>query len=345
MVFELLGARSERGLYSATGLPGTWFSQLIGAPLINICWHQTALPHWCRRRDLDVLFLPAANRRVAFKLPCPSVGTVHDLSSLHVPGKYDRWRDFYIKRLLPPLIRRLTRVISPSESTKRDIIEYAEVPEDRVHVIPNGVDHELYRQQNRATARERVYTAFGIGVPYILYVSRLEHPGKNHIRLIDAFARMKARTGLPHRLVLVGSDWSRANEIHDAARRSDVSCDIVFLGFVPVAQLPDLYNAAELFVFPSLYEGFGMPILESMACGTPVACSNVSSMPEVGGDAAHYFNPMDRDDMARTMQTLLTDRHLHALAAEHGLVHSQRFHWQISASKTLEVLQRAAREA
>jgi glycosyltransferase involved in cell wall biosynthesis len=311
-------------------------------PIVNIAWHQVLLPRLCSRRDYDVLFLPAGNRRLPLSVPCPTVGTVHDFSSIHVEGKYDPGRVFYIKQVLPFLIRRLSHVITVSESSRKDIIEFAAVPEDRITMIPNAVDHGVYFPRDRGECGDRVAQRYGIRLPYILYLSRIEHPGKNHVRLIEAFELLKAREDIPHQLVLAGSDWTRAEAVHEAAAESRFSRDILFTGFVAGADIPLLYCGAELFVFPSLYEGFGMPILEAMACGTPMACSNLSSMPEVAGDAGVLFDPYQEEDIARAMGSLLTDRELRDTLVQRGIERSSQFTWAATAQKTVQVLEQTS---
>jgi len=344
---EVLTHESERAVFAGSGLPFAvrTVTDRVRQPLLNVAWHQVALPAWCARRGYDVLFLPAANRRVPFKVPCPTVGTVHDFSALHVEGKYDVARTAYITRVLPRLVRGLTRVVTVSESSKRDIVNHAGVREDRVHVIHSAADTGVFTPGDRARARRRVATAYGVDAPYVLYVARIEHPGKNHVRLIEAFERAKRSADLPHRLVLAGSDWSGASEVHRAATRSSVAQDIVFTGFVPAADLPDLYRGADLAVCPSLYEGFGMPVLEAMACGTAVACSNVSSLPEVAGDAARLFDPLDVDEMTRVLRAVLTGPATRAALETRGLARSRMFSWRASAAQTLDVLRMAAEEA
>lgn len=344
--FDVIVYEDEQSLFvppamhfTALCLSGRWRH-----PVLNIAWHQLALPRWCRKRGYDVLFLPAGNRRLPFSAPCPTVGTVHDFSSLHVEGKYDPARVLYITRVLPLFIRRLTRVLTVSESSKRDIVEYAGVPEDRVHVTPLAANRDLYYPRDRQSALARAVSKYGLRPPYILYISRIEHPGKNHVRLIRAFARLKESEALPHQLVLAGSDWMRADEVHGAAEMSGYADDIVFTGFVPTEDLPDLYCGADVFVFPSLYEGFGLPVLEAMCCGIPVACSNISSMPEVAGDAALLFDPYDEEAIEEALRELLTDPELRAYYAQRGLERSQRFTWSVTAARTLDVLRAAAEE-
>jgi len=345
MRFDVAGYDDERSLFLPDAAPMAWsrLSPRLRHPLASIAWHQGPLAAWCRRQAHDVLFLPAGNRRLPWSVPCPTVATVHDFSSLHVAGKYDAARLFYIKQVLPRFIRRVTRVLTVSESSKRDIVQYARVPEDRVTVTPLAVDHGLYRPGDRDEALEAA-ARYGVQRPYLLYVSRIEHPGKNHVRLIRAFARLKARGDLPHQLLLAGSDWNGAEQVHREAAAQQCADDIVFAGFVPNADLPALYRGAELFVFPSLYEGFGLPVLEAMACGVPVACSNTSSLPEVAGPAALQFDPSDEEALADALGRLIDDRDLRDRCVADGLQWSGRFTWEATARRTLEVI-RAAAEA
>ena len=327
------------------GISPLCFGEGIRRPVVNLLWHQISLPRWCRRGKYDVLFLPAGNRRLPVSVPCPTVGTVHDFSSIHVKGKYDPARMFYITRVLPVLIRRLTQVITVSESSKKDIVEYAGVPEERVHVTPLAADNSLYHPRDKEQAAARVASRYGLRPPYILYISRIEHPGKNHARLIRAFDRLKSTEDIPHQLVLAGSDWVRAEEVHRAAEECSCTSDIVFTGFAATEDIPDLYCGADLFVFPSLYEGFGLPVLEAMASAVPTACSNVSSIPEVAGDAALQFDPYDEEAIAEAIRTLLTNPELRADYGKRGLERSKQFTWSRTASRTLAVIRAAVAEA
>lgn len=314
------------------------YPESLKPPVRNILWHQTSLSSLCRREKVDVMFLPAANRRLALRLPIPVVGTVHDFSSIHVSAKYDPARMFYIRKVLPFMIRRLDHVLTVSESSRKDIIDFAGVPADRVTVTPLAADHTTYFPSDTQEARLYVAKKYGINAPYILYTSRLEHPGKNHVRLIESFGILKSRTKLPHQLVLPGSDWSGSEAVHEAARKSPFASEIHFPGFVPGADLPALYRGADVFVFPSLFEGFGLPILEAMACGTPTTCSNISSMPEVAGDAAPTFDPYSVDEIADAVELLLTDETWRAECKKKCIARALEFNWKRTAETTLAVL-------
>ena len=309
-------------------------------PFPNLVWNATRLRAFARRLALDLLFFPAANRRMPFAPGVPTVGTVHDLSSLHMTGKYPLSHEIYIKLLVPFLIRRLDRIISVSEATKKDIVGTARADLSRITVIPHGVDLAKFSPESTRAAAPAVAAKFGLKEPYFLYLSRIEHPGKNHVRLIRAFAEFKRRSGLPHVLVIAGKDWDRAEIVHREAESSPSRADIVFTGFVSNEDVAGLYGAATALVFPSLYEGFGMPLFEAMAAGVPVFCSDRSSLPEVGGEAARYFDPEDESSIADSLAAT-ADSGLLATMREAGLSRARSAGWDAAASATVAVLRSA----
>ena len=304
-------------------------------PVTSILWHLLLYPVVLKRHQCDCAYLPAGNRRLGLWYGVPSISTIHDLSQLHVDGKYDPLRMFYIRRVLPYLMQRLTRVVSVSESTRHDLVEHAGIRPERIRVAYNGADLASFAATARSTAREAVAAELGIDRPFILYTARLEHPGKNHVRLLEALALLKRRGRLSHRLVLAGSHWNGAEVIEASITELGLADDVVLTGFVENRLLPELYAAADVFVFPSLFEGFGIPLLEAMAAGTPVCAANISSIPEVVGDAALLFDPRNPADIAAQLDRLLHDATLRRELARRGQQQSQRFSWDDAASGVL----------
>ncbi len=307
----------------------------------NIRWHQFELPRRVRALGLDVLHVPSY-RRLLWSHPCPLVATIHDLAPFHVRGKYDWKRMFYGRVVVRRLARRQDEIIAISGNTARDIAHFFGIPGDEINVIYNGLDHQRFQPGDAAAARAEMATRHGLDRPFFLYVSRLEHPGKNHVRLIEAFNDFKAKTKSPWQLVLGGSDWHGSEAIHTAAQHSPCAEDIRFLGFVPDDALPTLYGAASAVVYPSLYEGFGFPPIEAMACGCPVMTTHRGALAEVVRDAAAIADPEDVQSMALQLERIATDESLRANLITAGLKNAARFQWQECARATNEVFHRAA---
>lgn len=311
-------------------------------PAQNIFWHQSVLPRLVRQMRLDVLHVPSY-RRLVWAHPCATVATIHDLAPFRLPKKYDWKRMLYGKRIVPFLARRQDRIIAISNTTASDIRAFFKVPERRLHVVYNGVNHERFYPADAAASKASVAEKHGIRGPFFLYVARLEHPGKNHARLIAAFEKFKKSTGSPAQLVLAGSDWHGAEIIHALIRQSPFSRDIVRLGFVQDQDLPAFYRAAEAFAFPSLVEGFGMPVLEAMACGCPVICSADGALGEVSANAALGLrDPRNVDELAEHLTAVATDAGLCARLRARGLSRAREFDWKTTAEATLEVYRQAA---
>ena len=272
-------------------------------PVKNILWHQFTLPKLAAELKLDVLHVPSY-RRLVRSAPCPTVGTIHDLAPFHVKGKYDLARMFYGRVVVKSLARAQKEIIAVSHCTARDIENFFGIPQTRLHVIHNGIDHDRFFPGDVDAARAWTTEKHQLTAPYFLYVSRLEHPGKNHVRLIEAFVEFKKATGSNWQLALGGGDWHGCEAIKSAAAASPFANDIRFLGFVPDADLPNLYRAARCMVYPSLFEGFGLPPIEAMACGTPVISSTRGALEEVVADAALVVDPEDVANIARALTSL-----------------------------------------
>lgn len=244
---------------------------------------------------------------------------------------------FYGRVVARWLARRQDNLIAVSQNTATDILTFFGVPTEKVSVIHNGLDHARFHPDATEAAKQFVFERYDLREPFFLYIARLEHPAKNHTRLIEAFNRFKAGAQSQWQLVFGGSDWHGAENIHTAIKRSPFSRDILNLGFVDSQALPTLYRAAEVFVYPSLFEGFGFPPLEAMACGCPVLCSTRGALGEIVGDAAATVDPEDVPALATQLATLASDPALRNRLRTAGLKRAQRFDWQRTAARTLDV--------
>lgn len=310
-------------------------------PVKNIFWHQTELPKLARQLGLSVLHVPSY-RRLLWPKSCALVATIHDLAPFHVSGKYDWRRMFYGRVIARRLARRQDHVIAISQNTADDLRKYFGLPPEKISVIHNGLDHARFFPAQSETARAEIRRKHNFQQPFFLYLARLEHPGKNHVRLIEAFNQFKADTHLPWQLVFGGADWHGAEVIHAAIAASPFASDIRCLGFVADSDLSDLYRAADVFVYPSLYEGFGMPPIEAMACGCPVISSECGSLKEVVGDAAALVDAHDVEAISHQLTAIAGDESLRAKLRSTGLDRAQFFNWQKTARQTLAVYRQAA---
>jgi glycosyltransferase involved in cell wall biosynthesis len=248
---------------------------------------------------------------------------------------------FYGRVIVKRLARRQDHIIAISQNTAHDIANFFGLGPERVTIIHNGLEHDRFSLGNAELARATVAERFGLSRPFFLYVARLEHPGKNHVRLISAFEMFKAATQSDWQLVLGGSDWHGAEAIHQAIKQSRFAADIRAIGFVDNQILPDLYRAASAFAYPSLYEGFGLPPLEAMACGCPVLCSTRGSLGEVIGDAAVVVDPDDVHSITKQLFVLATDNAARNRLRAAGLAQAQKFDWRKTAVETLKVYEAA----
>jgi len=339
--FELFGWDFDRYAYVETARNCEYVSRCrFNGRTANAIWHLLRYPEFAKARDYQVCFFPAAHRCIPQKSPCPSVGTVHDMAA-YWGTRRTRESLGLIRMILPDALRHLDRIIAVSNFVKQELMDKAHVKDIKIAVIPNGVDHSVFYPRPRNEESVILIQPFSFRRPYILYASRLDHPLKNHVKLIEAFGIFKARTRYPHRLVLAGGDSYQAERVKSAASASRYRHDIFFTGHFPSQNLPELYAGADFVVFPSMYEGFGLGILEAMASGVPVACARAASLPEVAEHAALYFDPKDAEDMADRMVNL-TNRDLARELRQKGLERAKAFSWDQCAQKTLALIQETA---
>jgi glycosyltransferase involved in cell wall biosynthesis len=259
------------------------------SPIVRIFWEQFIQPGALRpsRFDLHHALAFAGPRQISI----PWLVTVYDLSFMKFPQSFNSLNRTYLNYAVRDSLRRADRTIAISESTRRDLVSLFGVNPNKVRTIHCGVDVS-FKPAPDSTVETQLRARYSLPEKFILYIGTIE-PRKNIVRLLRAFARAKRDARLPHRLVLVGARGWRYAQVDRVIAEEGMGEAVIFTGYAPQEELPSWYRAADLFVYPSLYEGFGLPPLEAMACGTPVVTSNASSLPEVVGDAALMVNPED----------------------------------------------------
>lgn len=320
----------------------------LDRPLVRIGWEQGVLPRQLHTMQPDLVHglvnvLPLVS-------PIPSVVTVHDLSFLRVPQTVPQTRRIYLSRLCAASVRKAQQVLAVSRQTADDLMHFFETPAHKITVVYNGVDERF-----RANTRTDAPYAHGTADPqaerpemperFLLYVGTLE-PRKNLVRLIRAFGRWKARGGPDAdgcKLVLLGGRGWYFQQIFDCVSELQLENDVIFPGYVPDDALPGWYRAADAFVYPSLLEGFGIPVLEAMASGTPILCSDIPSLAEVVGDGAVRVSPYDEESLMAGMALLMGQPALRRELCERGLARAAHFSWQRAARETLEIYRQVLR--
>jgi glycosyltransferase involved in cell wall biosynthesis len=299
---------------------------------------QVRVPWALKRERVDLFHAPH------YVLPplvhCKSVVTIHDCIHLMFPQYLpNRLAHSYARMSIAMAAKRATRVLTVSQSSKRDILKFVDVPSDKIDVIYNAYDERFGiepREEDVVRVRER-YQLHG---EFVLYAGNVK-PHKNLARLIEAFHHVRNR-GLDHlKLVLIGDDISKYASLRRAVHQHQLHKYVRFLGYLPEETLAVMYSLAGVFVFPSLYEGFGLPPLEAMASGTPVVTSNVSSLPEVAGDAALLVDPYDPTSIADGIYTVLTDVSVRRDLRQRGLARARQFSWETSVRRVREIYNEA----
>jgi glycosyltransferase involved in cell wall biosynthesis len=242
----------------------------------------------------------------------------------------------YIKKVIPYFLKKAQIVMAISESTKSDLVKYYGMPEDSIQVNYNGYDPTKLTVN---LTEEQLVNKFHITGDYILYISRIEHPGKNHLNLIKAYELLPDNLKRNYQLVFVGSEWNGAEEVLDYAQKSPDKDRILFLGFVQDQDLGAIYNFASLYAFPSFYEGFGIPLLEAMYSQVPVICSNVSSLPEVGGDVVITFDPNSPDNISAVIKYVLENPEIAQKMVQSGKEQVKKFSWEKHCQKIIELVE------
>lgn len=303
-------------------VPGQWSTK---RPAQRVLWEQTTLPEELRRRHIDVFHSPV--NVLPLRLPCASVVTVLDLAFMHFPQYFRPARRIYQRTFTTRSARRATLVVTIATSTKRELVERFATPEERVRVIYPAIDVDY--QPERDLRRLAEFRArHELPGRYLLFLGTLE-PRKNLETLVEAYARLRALDESVPPLVLAGAKGWYYQSLFERVQALGLERHITFAGYVSRDEQPLWYAGADLFIYPSVYEGFGLPIAEALACGTPTITSNVSSMPEAGGPVAIQVDPNDREGLAHAMRRVLAD----PMARERALIEGPRWTRRFTAER------------
>jgi glycosyltransferase involved in cell wall biosynthesis len=313
-----------------------------GTPASIALWKQFSLPRHIDKLEIELFHFPSFI--ASLRLDIPSVVTIHDLCFKLFPKAFSALHRSYYRFIIPRSIRHCQSVIADSESTRSDILKHFELEGDTISTIHLGVDpvrfYHIADQDERASLREQ----YDLPEHFILYVGTLE-PRKNIPRLIRAFAYGVAAKGLPHHLVIAGRKGWMYNDIFREVRSLNIEEKVHFPGFVEPSQLGVLYSMARALAYPSLYEGFGLPCMEAMSCGTPVVTSDRSSLPELIEDCGLIVDPNSVNSIAGALNKICSDDEYHRDLSVRGIQRARHFSWLTTAKKTVDVYTRTLAEA
>ena len=296
-------------------------------------WENIFLYKELKKINSDLLHNPAFRLPFIFPKKRGLVVTIHDLIPYFYPELMPKKFAIYMRLVIRHAVNKADKIIVISESTKNDLLKLFKISSDRIRVIYESAA-DFYQPLDKSSCKEFVRKKYNLDKDFILFVSRLE-PRKNVVRLIKAFSRTKNRNNCY--LVIVGARSWHSEEIFSTVEKLNLKNSIIFLDYVDKNNLVYLYNSATFFILPSLYEGFGLPILEAMACGCPVISSNISSIPEIVDDAGILINPYDIDEISYTIDKVIEDKNLQLEMIRKGFIQVKKFSWIETARRTLDV--------
>jgi len=331
---------SEEIIHQLTG--HSKYPNLVRTPIPSIPTYQRillGLPYWRDRVSKDRLdiFHTAYYPLPALKIP--TVLTIHDLRFVHFPETYQRWRRIFLRTMVGPSLHRATRIIAVSQDTKNDAVKHFNISEKKIDVVHNSIDPRFQTITDDSVLRH-VRDKYSLPKRFILYVGHLE-PRKNLERLLLAFLQLRKEQKIPHKLVVLGKPEFLFETLLNSVAEKHLNDQVLFTGYAEDEDMPAIYSLADLLAFPSLHEGFGVPVIEAMACGTPVVTSDSSALPEVAGNAAVLVDPYSVGAIAAGIQKVLRDPVLYADLVRMGLERVKEFSAQASATAILETYQKA----
>lgn len=314
-----------------------FFPPVTRLPFLIRYWFNQPVRRHATKHKADVFFSP--DGFIPLGMSVPKVSMVHDIAFLRLPEHLQpRIRNFYAK-WMPRYLAYTDHIITVSEFSKKELIEGYNINPEKISVVYNGITNAYQPLDN--ARKEETRNQYTQGRPFFVYLGAI-HPRKNILTLVKAFEQFKNAASSDHQLILAGRDAWNTRDVFHAIEQSKFKQDIHLPGYVSTDNATSLVASATAMVYPSLYEGFGLPLVEAMACGVPVICSNVSSLPEVAGDAALLFDPMDVDQLSQHMRSIAADEKLRSELIRLGLERSKFFSWDIAAAEIYTILEKVA---
>lgn len=303
----------------------------------RILWEQLILPRLARKHNLDCMFYPDHTSSL-FQEHVPQSIMLHDLAPYAMPDTFSAARRIYKQFAIARSVRNAQIIFSDSQSTRTEALKYFPGIGNKIHVVPLGLEHTIARVEDEsvlAAIRKR----YSLREPFLLFIGTLE-ARKNVLRLIRAFAEGRRLYGWKHSLVLAGAPGHGYDGIAQLIRQEGIQEHVIVTGYIDNSDLSSFYSLADIFIYPSLYEGFGFPPLEAMKCGCPVVVSNTTSLPEVVGDAGVYINPYDEQSIRTGIHSLVGDASLKNKFIQSGRARSMQFTWEKTVQTMIEILER-----
>jgi len=295
-------------------------------------WHYKKLNSFARKNKFDALLFPCIEAVLPLTFRVKSAVVVQSILS-----KTLKTASLFQKMQLKKGLKNVHYIIAASNYIKEDLVNLG-VDDKKIYVVHNGIDHKTFFQTLDFDSDIVDIKPFAIKRPYFIYGSRLSGPEKKHEELIKAFELFKEKTGLPHRLVIAGSDGEASEKIQKLAFESKYASEIFLTGFFPHETFPMLYKGSDACVFPAVAEGVGLPVLEALACGVPVICSNKGALPEIGGNSPLYFDSDNPSEIEEKMEKVVNDKTFRAQMIAEGLAWSENFSWEKTVENTFKVL-------
>ena len=339
---QLFGHELDKYTYTS-GVEGVKYTcvSVSDSAFAEQVWHSLSFNTFARKQQYETVLFPSGTKFLPMRFDIPAVLVMQNILSDNSHGYLKNISAFVSKLMM----KSVKGIITPSRYIKDHILSYG-IAEEKVRIIHNGIDTDLFHPHNLQAQDALMIKPFAIRRPYIIYASRIIYPEKRHVELIEAFSIFKQKTHAPHRLVIAGADGERAEQVHRAVLQSPFASDILLTGYLPHENLPLIYSAADLCVFPSPVEGVGLPVIEAMACGIPTACAHAGALPEIAGKCTYYFDSTKPEHIAAVIGELINDTagantERRQKLIEAGIEWVKQYSWKKTAQETLAYLETA----